>query len=120
MAGKLNLKINKGETFRYTLRWLDAAEAPVSLTGYNARMQVRPDIDSDKVLLVFASDPLLNPDGTITLNNTTGEIVLYLGATDTAAITWSAGVYDLEMYQNADEVTRLVEGKVSVTKEVTR
>ena len=120
MAGKLNLKINKGETFRYTLKWLDATETPVDLTSYEARMQVRPDIDSDQILLTFASDPLLNPDGTITLNPTTGEIVLWLGATTTAALTWTAGVYDLEMYQSADEVTRLVEGKISVTKEVTR
>lgn len=120
MAGKLNLKINKGETFRHTLTWLDATEAPVNLTGYKARMQIRPDIDSDQVLLFFASDPLLNPDGTITLTNATGEIELYLSAVDTAAITWSAGVYDLEMYQSSDEVTRLVEGKISVSKEVTR
>lgn len=120
MAGKLNLKINKGETFRYTLTWLNSSEQPINLTGYHARMQVRPDIDSSEILLTFASDPTLSPDGTITLTAGTGVIELWLGATATAAITWSGGVYDLEMYQSADEVTRLVEGKISVSKEVTR
>lgn len=120
MAGKLNLKINKGETFRYTLKWLDENEVPIDITGYDARMHIRPEIDSDTILLKFASDPLLNPDGEITITPVTGEIVLYLGATQTADIDWESGVYDLEMYVSPDEVIRLIEGKVVVTKEVTR
>ena len=119
MAGKLNFKINQGETFKYTLKWLDANEFPVDMTGYNARMQVRSDIDATDVLLYLSSVDETR-DGTITLNTETGEITLWIGATVTSAVTWESGVYDLEMWLNADEVTRLIEGRISVSKEVTR
>ena len=122
MPGKLNFKIYKGETFKYSLRWTDSSETPINLTNYHARMHVRSSIESETILLKFASDSALLPDGTITITPLTGEIDLYLGATSTAAIDFESAVYDLELYNIADpdDVTRLIEGRVSISPEVTR
>lgn len=119
MPGKLNLKINRGETFRHLLKWQDANEAPIDLTGYSARMHVRSSVDAPTTLLELttANNKISFP------NADQGEILLHLTAAETAALTWDTGVYDLELViviALVEEVTRLVEGKVTVTKEVTR
>ena len=115
MAGKLNLKINQGETFRHTLLWKDSSEVAINLTGYTARMHIRGKLEDTTTLLELTTE-----NGRILITNPTiGEIKLYISATDTSSIKWIAGVYDLEMISGSD-VIRLVEGKVSVTKEVTR
>ena len=56
-------------------------------------------------------------NGRITLDNTTKQITLNLTAAETEAITWSRGVYDLEMV--ASDVTALMEGNVTVNDEIT-
>ena len=120
MPGKLNLKIYKGETFRHTLKWQDASELPINLTGYTARLHVRKKIDDVATVLELTTE-----NGGISFNNpaTDGVIKLHIKAVDTAALTWSDGVYDLELVivvDTIEEVTRLVEGKITVYKEVTR
>jgi hypothetical protein len=120
MAGKVNFKINQGETFKHTLTWKDSSEVPIDVTGFSARMQVRLKIDATDVLILFSSEPTDNPDGTITLGGVDGTFSLYLSADFTETITWLAAVYDLEVVDTLGDVTRLIEGKITVSKEVTR
>jgi hypothetical protein len=120
MPGKLNLKINQGETFKHTLKWLDANEQPINNTGYSGKMHIRAKVDTATTLLTFSSNPADTPNGTITFGGADGSIVLYLSAAATSAIDWLSGVYDLEITDSLGDITRLVEGKVTVTKEVTR
>lgn len=113
-AGKLDLTIEQGATFRHVLYWTDAADQPVNITGYTARMHIREHVTSTTALLQLTTE-----NGRITLVGAEGKITLFLTAVDSAAITWSRGVYDLELV-NGSEVTRLVQGKVFISKEVTR
>jgi len=118
MPGKTNLKIYKGATFRHVFIWKDGDEVPLNITGYTARMQVRKKIDDVATLLELTTE-----NGGITITPLEGKIALYVSAEATAALTWVDGVYDLEMIiqiDGVDDVTRLVEGKVTVFKEVTR
>jgi hypothetical protein len=55
----------------------------------------------------------------ILIDNTTKTITLEIDAADTAAITWKAGTYDLELESPSGVVTALMYGAVKVTKEVT-
>lgn len=116
MAAKINLKINQGETYRHTLYWRNDQDQAVDLTNFIARMHVRSKVDSPDVLLELTTEN----SGIVISNPVNGEFKLYIPATLTAAITWTAGVYDLEMVAPNNDVTRLIEGKVAVTKEVTR
>jgi len=120
MAGKLNLKINQGETFKHILKWKDANEQLIDLTGMSALMHVRSKISDTTPALVLSSDSNDNPDGNITLGGTAGTISLYISSEITKTIEWVSGVYDLEITDALGDVTRLIEGSIAVSKEVTR
>jgi hypothetical protein len=115
MAGEYDLEILQGETYTKQFVWKDSAGTEVNLTGYTARMQVRQSKASDTVLL-----ELTTANGRIALGGAAGTIDLTLSATVTAAITWKRGLYDLELVASNGVVRRLLEGEVTVSKEVTR
>jgi hypothetical protein len=113
---KLKLTIYQGATFRKEITWKAGDPAlPVDLTDCTARMQVRQKVDSTDVLLALTTE-----NSRITLGGTAGTIVLEVDATDTAAITWRTGVYDLEVEFTTGDVRRLLTGTVTVDPEVTR
>lgn len=116
---KLKLTIYQGATFRKRLRWSDkATSTPIDLTGCTARMQVRAEKESPTALLSLSTE-----NGGIALGGAAGTVDLYVGATATAAITWESGLFDLEVVHPGalpDDVTRLAEGSISVSPEVTR
>lgn len=117
MSAKLNLAIEQGATFRPP-PWTWKAGSPlaaVDLTGCTARMHVRQKIDSVDTLFELTTE-----NGRITLGDAAGTIQLEVAADDTAAITWTSGVYDLEIEFPDGFVKRLLYGSVSVSKEVTR
>lgn len=115
---KVKLAILQGSTFRksWTLK-TGAPALPVDLTGYTARLQMRADLDAPVALFTLTTE-----NGGITLGGAAGTIDLYLSHTATAAITWDSAVYDLELINTAGngDVTRRVEGSVTVSREVTR
>lgn len=89
--------------------------APVDLTGYTARMHIRKSVSSAEILHLLTTE-----NGKIQLTPAEGRIVLSVTATDTAALTFTSAVYDLELVSPSGYVTRLLQGNVSLIKEVTR
>ncbi len=117
-AGKLDLTIEQGATFRHALvvKQGTGTSAPVAnLTGYTARMQIRTEVESSQVLIALTTE-----NGRITITPLDGRIDLTISATDTAALNFESGVHDVEIVSGGGEVTRLVQGKVKLSKEVTR
>lgn len=89
---------------------------PFSLAGYTARMQARTSIAATTTLLSLDS-----ATGGIVIDDTTKTIKLLLSAVATAAITWTSGVYDLEMVSGSGAVEKVAFGPIRVAlKEVTR
>lgn len=116
MAGKQNLKIEQGATFRQMFTWKAGKPAvPVDLTGCTARMQIRADVTA---AVPYVS--LTTENNGITLGGAAGTILILISATDTALMSWTSGVYDLEIQFGDGTVRRLVEGRVQVSPEVTR
>ena len=113
---KLKLTIYQGATFRKRLTWRTPSKAPIDLTGCTARMQVREDYESPLPLLEMTTE-----NGGITIDPVEmGVLHLYISDADTAACLWGGGVYDVEVVHPGGDVTRLVQGSVSVSPEVTR
>ena len=112
---KIKLTIYQGATYRRRLRWSDAARQPIDLTGCTARMQVREDVESPTVLLSLTTE-----NGRTVRGGAVGTIDLTIAAFDTAAIKWTAGAWDLEIVHPGGDVTRLAQGSVAVSPEVTR
>jgi hypothetical protein len=117
-AGKLDLLIEQGATFKHQLQVKQGsgASAPaVNLTSYSARMQIRPEVESTTIYI-----SLTNQNGRITITPLTGTLDLLISATDTAALSFDVAYYDIEIVSAGGEVTRLLQGKVKLSKEVTR
>lgn len=114
---KLKFTIYQGATFRKRLTWSGPTvpHTPIDLTGCTARMQVRSEVESPAVLLSLTTE-----NGGIALGGALGTVDLYISDEDTGAITWETGVWDLEIVHPGGEVTRLAQGSVGVSPEVTR
>lgn len=109
----LDLVMYQGASWDYQLTW-NVSNAPVDLTSYTARMQVRPTYDSTAVALS------LTTGSGITLGGTAGTILLEASAVTTAGVAEGQYVYDLELVTASNGVTRLVGGNFIVDPEVTR
>jgi hypothetical protein len=88
---------------------------PVDLTGFSARMQVRAKLDDAVVI-----KELTTVNGGIVINNTSKTVQLYMSAADTAAFSFQSAVYSLELVSSGNEVTQLVNGSLTLVREVTR
>jgi len=114
-AGTLNLAIEQGVTWEYTI-----AVTGLDLTGASAAMQVRWKPNAPTTLLELSTDPT---NGRITLTVTdedNAQLLLALTAVETAALTWGVAPYDLELTLASGDVVRLLQGNVTIWPEVTR
>lgn len=130
-AGKYNFTIEQGATLDFSVQYKDPADKPIDLTGYQARMQLRPTIESDTVYLTLSSS--LGPCGTglnfsgsggpnADLSPTLGNIGVYLSAASSSQLDFVSAYYDLEIATGSNEcavVTRLLEGTVRLSKNIT-
>jgi hypothetical protein len=112
--GSIDFLMPKGSTFSRTLTWKISGSA-VNLTNYTARMQARASVTSATVVL-----DLTTANSKIVLGGTAGTITITVSATDTAAITQQSLAYDLELVSAGGVVTRLIEGQIVLSPEVTR
>lgn len=120
-AGTLNITIEQGATFSMPVQLSSGGlvadgGTPVDITGCIVRMHIRRRL-TDAVPLVSLST--LTSGITIT-DAALGKFAVSITDEVTAAYTWTSGVFDLEVETAGGQVTRYLEGKAKVTKEVTR
>lgn len=113
-AGTLDFTIEQGATFNLLLTW-KINDVPVNLTNWTARLQARVDVEDSEVIL-----SLTTSNGGITLGGALGTISLDQTATQTALLPAGTFVYDLELISGVGAVTRLVQGELNISPEVTR
>lgn len=125
-AGKYSFVIEQGATTKFQIDWTDENENPIDLTGYQARMQIRPAVESNIVFLNLSSSlsdscgtglNLSGSNGITPLQS--GSIGIYISAASSSLLNFGEAYYDIEMVKGC-EVTRLLEGKVKLSKNVTR
>lgn len=128
-AGRYSFTIEQGATTNFEIRYKDANEVPIDLTGYTGRLQIRPNVASTTVYLTLSSSR--NSDGTglnFSGSNgstppTSGSIGIYIAACTSSLLSFDTAVYDLEIYSGSGAcayTVRLLEGQVKLSKEVTR
>ena len=113
-AGTLDFTIEQGATFNLLLTW-KINDVAVNLTGYSARLQARVDVEDTETIL-----SLTTSNGGITLGGALGTISLDQTAIQTALLPAGSYVYDLELISGVGAVTRLVQGELDISAEVTR
>lgn len=108
MATKANLVIDQGTTFSTIITVADAEGDALDLSNYTGAAQMRKHYSSSNSFSF-----------TVYVANT-GTITLSMSANTTANITSGRYVYDCEITSNTGVVSRIAEGIVTVTPEVTR
>lgn len=86
---------------------------PVDLTGYTARMEIKDKYDG---VLLHRLDTV---SGTLVIDAPNGGISFEIPAELTETWLWRNAVYDIELIDSSARVTRLLQGTISLTPEVT-
>lgn len=107
-----SFQITNGATGTYISGGL--AYAPVNLTGYTAALQLR-SLPSDPTAVLS-----LTTASGITITALTGQIDIHATAAQTTNIDEGTYYYDLEITSVGGIVTRIAQGQVVVSAEVTR
>ena len=107
-----NFTAKQGADFSLNLVWKNDGVL-VDLTGYTARMQLKMSYADTVPALSLTSG------SGITLGGVLGTIDIAITAIQTAALQATTYLYDLELVSSGGQVTRLLEGKIKVTPEVT-
>ena len=127
-AGRYSFVIEQGATVDFQIAYTDSNGTPVDLTGYQARMQIRPNVGSNEIYITLSSslDPCgtgLNLSGSNSINPpTSGTIGIYVSAISSSQLDFTQGVYDLELATGSGDcyvVTRILEGEVRLSRNVT-
>ena len=108
MATKANLVIDQGATFSTDLTLTDENGDILNLNGYSSNSQLRKWYTSSNSVAFSTS-----------VNTATGVITLSLTSDQTANISAGRYVYDVEI-SNGTTISRVVEGIITVTPNVTR
>ena len=117
-AGEHDFEIEQGATWIRRIAVKDDAGDPwADLSDYEIRMFIREAYDSVTTII-----ELTQVNGRILDTDLTNAIfTLYLTAVETAALDFSSPArYDVELEDTDGVVTRLLEGKVTLSREVTR
>ena len=111
-AGKYSFVIEQGTDFE---RQFDVSEVFPTLVGYTARAQARETIDSASAIFNLSS-----PSSGLTIDTSNRIITMTINAATTATYTFSTALWDLEVVSGSSVVTRILEGTVTNSLEVTR
>jgi hypothetical protein len=107
MATKANITIDQGATFNTQILLTDDAGNALDLSGYTGESQIRKWYTSNA-----------HTDFTVSL--VTGAINLSLTSNTTANLNSGRYVYDVIVKDGSNNVTRVVEGIVTVTPRVSQ
>lgn len=112
-AGTYDIIVDQGSDYALEVTVKDDTSTVSDLTGYSARSQMRDKKSSSTVTASFTC--------TIADDPTTGKIEMTLSNSVSKDIPAGSYYYDLEIYTDSDAVVkRILQGKVTVTQEVTR
>ena len=108
-AGKYNLVIDQGSDYATTLT-LTRDGSAINLTNYTARAHIRATKESSN----YVSFTITFPD------RAAGQVTMTLPSAISSNMAAGQYLYALEIETSAGVVTRLIEGSLTLTREITR
>lgn len=114
-AATYDFNIEQGIPFARIMNLKDANGTTMNLTGYSARMHIRPYVSSDEILIDANTT-----NSKLIITPLTGVLTISLSSTDTKLLTYTKSVYDIELLDTAGAPVRLLQGSITVSREVTR
>jgi hypothetical protein len=117
MATNYNTTIDQGADWyiNFTYYSDSTQTTPVNLTGFTAALQLRSE-PSDAVSVLSLS----SPSNGIVITGVSGLIAVHATAAQTGVIQEGYYYYDLEITSSTGIVTRLIQGQILVSAQITR
>jgi len=121
-AGIYNFTIEQGATFIRVFKYKDSNGNPIELSGSSAlRMQIRESVNSSDFIL---GGEFTSASGAFIISSSVGsnvkdQFTLTIPASTSSLYTFDRAVYDIELVKEGI-TTRLLQGKIKLSKEVTR
>ena len=109
MATRVNIIIDQGTDFSTAINLTDSSGVNLNLTGYSAASQIRKTFSSSNSTAFTCTLTTANSTLTLALNNSV-----------TAAMSPGRYVWDAELPNSSGTISRILEGMVTVTPEVTK
>jgi len=126
-AGRYSFTIEQGSTLDFELQYKNATGSAINLSGYSGKMQIKSNYADNSPTIYLTLSSSLQADGT-GLNfsgsngstpTASGSIGVFISAATSSLLTFDTALYDLEI-ASGSIVTRILEGQVKLSKEVTR
>ena len=126
-SGRYSFTIEQGSTLNFELQYKNSSGSAIDLSGYGGKMQIKSNYTDNSPTIYLTLSSSLQPDGT-GLNfsgsngstpTASGSIGVFISAATSSLLTFDTALYDLEI-ASGSIVTRILEGQVKLSKEVTR
>jgi hypothetical protein len=126
-AGRYSFTIEQGSTLNFELQYKNATGSAINLSGYSGKMQIKSNYADNSPTIYLTLSSSLQADGT-GLNfsgsngstpTASGSIGVFISAATSSLLMFDTALYDLEI-TSGSIVTRILEGQVKLSKEVTR
>ena len=114
-AGLLDITLDQGADRTIINTWKDSEGALMDLTGYTGVMQIRESKYGTEALLELTTE-----NGGLAMGGVAGTITMVFTDTQTAALDFDEGTYDLLLYDSTMKARRLLQGKIINSKSTTR
>lgn len=109
MATKANLIIDQGTDYSTTITLKDAANNVIDLTDYTGEAKLKKYYTSAN-----------STSFSVSLGGNTGIVTLALTHQQTNALKAGKYVYDVELNDGSNTISRVLEGTVTITPSVTK
>ena len=126
-SGRYSFTIEQGSTLNFELQYKNSSGSAINLSGYSGKMQIKSNYADNSPTIYLTLSSSLQADGT-GLNfsgsngstpTASGSIGVFISAATSSLLTFDTALYDLEI-TSGSIVTRILEGQVKLSKEVTR
>jgi hypothetical protein len=108
MAVRANIIVDQNSTFNAQLQLNDPNGNPINVEEFQIKSQIRKNYTS------------VNSVPFVTTGNSSGVIVMSLGANTTQSLAVGRYVYDLTLTDGSGAVRRIMEGQVTITGGVSK
>ena len=108
-AGKYDLVLDQGSDYATTLTLTKDGSA-INLTNFTGRAHIRATKESSNYVPFVMTFP----------DRTAGQVTMTLPSGTSSSMAAGSYVYSLEIETAAGVVTRIIEGKLTLTREITR
>ena len=120
-AGKYNFTIEQGTTVDFELVYRDKDNQPIDIDSYTGRMQIKDKPGGNITHITLTNNLATDGTGLDFDDGEQGKIRVFISAYSSSLLDFNKASYDLEIATNETYpiVTRLLQGTVTLDKEVT-